>query len=201
MANPIPTERSIRRQSRAWSGRVLPACAMGIATLVTAALPSSVRAAADWEIRTLSSKPNLVSGGDAVVEVQLPRYASKRDVVVRLNGVDVSSQMNSGGGDGKLVGLITGMRIGKNQITVGLQRQRASQHSAVLDVVNHPISGQMFGPHQRPWVCETEASGLGIPLGATERCFPRPAARHDGRGSGTPSRSLATSWSWAIPSI
>ena len=166
MANPIPTERSIRRQSRAWSGRVLPACAMGIATLVTAALPSSVRAAADWEIRTLSSKPNLVSGGDAVVEVQLPRYASKRDVVVRLNGVDVSSQMNSTGRDGRLVGLITGMRIGRNQITVGLQRQRASQHSAVLDVVNYPTSGQMFGPHQRPWVCETEASGLGLPPAA-----------------------------------
>lgn len=115
----------------------------------------------DFQIRTLSSKSNLVSGGDAVVEVALPRHASKADVVVRLNGVDISQQLAASGS--KLVGLVSGMQLGKNQITVSTKHGAAGRHVSTLDVVNHPISGEMFGPHQRPWVCETAASGLGAP--------------------------------------
>jgi len=117
----------------------------------------------DFEIRTLSSEPNLVSGGDAVVQVRLPHYARSADVVVRLNGVDVSGQLSPNASGTTLTGLVSGLRVGRNRITVGMKHHHKGQHVAALDIVNYPISGEMFGPHQRPWVCETEASGLGAP--------------------------------------
>ena len=34
-----------------------------------------------------------------------------------------------------------------------------------LTVINHPITGPVFsGPHEQPFVCETETAGLGAPL-------------------------------------
>ena len=134
--------------------------------LCAAVFPAGAHFGPDWEIRVLSSRANLVSGGDAVVEVQLPRYAHKRDVVVRLNGADVTDQLNADSSGAKLTGLVSGMREGKNRITVGDRRQSGWQDAGSLELVNHPISGEMFGPHQRPWICETQASGLGAPPAA-----------------------------------
>jgi hypothetical protein len=138
----------------------------GSVALCAAVLPAGAHFGPDWEIRVLSSRPNLVSGGDAVIEVQLPRYARKRDVVVRLNGADVTDQLSVDSAGAKLTGLVSGMREGKNRITVGDRRQSGWQHAGSLELVSHPISGEMFGPHQRPWICETQASGLGAPPSA-----------------------------------
>lgn len=154
-ASPPPQGAAGRRASCAWA---LPALAIAV---LAAAAPVRAESPRDFEIRTLSSKPNLVSGGDAVVEVTLPRYANKGNVVVRLNGVDITHQFDASGS--RLVGLVSGMPLGKNRITAGSKHQAAGQHAGKLDIVNHPISGEMFGPHQRPWVCETAASGLGAP--------------------------------------
>ena len=140
--------------------------AAGAIALCAAVFPAGAHVGPDWEIRVLSSKPNLVSGGDAVIDVQLPRYARQRDVVVRLNGADVTDQLSADSSGTRLTGLVSGMREGKNQLTVGDRRQSWWQHSGSLEVVNYPISGEMFGPHQRPWICETVASGLGAPPAA-----------------------------------
>ena len=157
-----------RTSSAGPSGRVRRAllrCA-GAVAICTAVFPAAAHFGPDWEIRVVSSRPNLVSGGDAVIEVQLPRYARKRDVVVRLNGADVTDQLSADSSGAKLTGLVSGMREGKNRVTVGDRRQSGWQHAGSLEVVNYPISGEMFGPHQRPWICETEASGLGAPPAA-----------------------------------
>lgn len=157
-----------RSSSAGPSGRVRRAllrCA-GAVAICTAVFPAAAHFGPDWEIRVVSSRPNLVSGGDAVIEVQLPRYARKRDVVVRLNGADVTDQLSADSSGAKLTGLVSGMREGKNRVTVGDRRQSGWQHAGSLEVVNYPISGEMFGPHQRPWICETEASGLGAPPAA-----------------------------------
>ncbi|MDH4322770.1 MAG: DUF6351 family protein [Betaproteobacteria bacterium] len=117
----------------------------------------------DFEIRTLSTRANTVSGGDVLVEVLLPRYASASNVVVRLNGNDVSGQFTADAAGRRLVGLVTGLRVGKNRLTASAKHHHRNQHYDSLDIVNHPIHGEIFAPHQRPWVCETEASGLGAP--------------------------------------
>jgi len=117
----------------------------------------------DFEIRTLSSRANTVSGGDVLVEVSLPRYVRSRDVVVRLNGRDVSAQLSADASGRKLTGLVTGLALGKNRLTVSARHHHHHQHYESLEIVNHPSHGEIFAPHQRPWVCETEASGLGAP--------------------------------------
>ena len=117
----------------------------------------------DFEIRTLSNAPSLVSGGDVVIEVRAARYAPLSDLVVRLNGVDVTGQMSADVAHHRLTGLLTGLQQGKNTVTVSDRRHHRGQHLDKLEIANHPLSGEIFGPHQRPWVCETAASGLGAP--------------------------------------
>ena len=138
-----------------------------LALSVGAALGSTVLAYAhsdrDVQIRTLSSRANTISGGDALVEVSLPRYLTGGDVVVRLNGQNVSGQLSADASGRKLTGVVTGLRLGKNRLTVSSRHHHRNQHFESLEIVNHPIHGEIFGPHQRPWVCETEASGLGVP--------------------------------------
>ena len=117
----------------------------------------------DFEINTLSTAANMVSGGDVVVEVRAPRYARLGDLVVRLNGQDVTAQLSADAAGQRLIGLLTGLQLGKNGVTVSSGHHHGGQHYEKLEIINHPISGEIFGPHQRPWVCETEASGLGAP--------------------------------------
>ena len=117
----------------------------------------------DFEINTLSTAANTVSGGDVVVEVRAPRYAKLSDLVVRLNGQDVTAQLSADAAGQRLVGLLTGLQPGKNRVTVSSRHHHGGQHYEKLEITNHAISGGIFGPHQRPWVCETAASGLGAP--------------------------------------
>ncbi|MEO8718420.1 MAG: DUF6351 family protein, partial [Burkholderiales bacterium] len=138
---------------------------LAIAALLATVAPAHANkdSERDFEIRTLSSRANTVSGGDVLIEVRLPRYASGSDIVVRLNGSDVSGQLSADPAASRLVGLITGLRDGKNRITASARHHHNNQHYDSLEVINHPIQGEIFAPHQRPWVCETAASGLGAP--------------------------------------
>ena len=109
-------------------------------------------------IAVLSSKPNTVSGGDALVQVRVPRGAGS--VAVRLNGQDVTAKFVADASGRSLTGLVTGLQLGKNTLSAN---NSAGARSASLEITNHPIHGEVFGAHQRPWVCETAASGLGAP--------------------------------------
>ena len=100
-----------------------------------------VPGSADAEIATLSTRPDMVTGGDVLVRV--PEAS-----VVRVNG-----RVEPGHGRTRL---IDGLRLGRNTITAAHDR---------LTVINHPITGPVFsGPHEQPFVCETESAGLGAPL-------------------------------------
>ncbi|HYL38441.1 MAG TPA: DUF6351 family protein, partial [Bryobacteraceae bacterium] len=49
---------------------------------------------------------------------------------------------------------------GKNALEI-----KSGKTSAKLELVNYPITGPVFsGPHQKPFVCQTEQAGLGAPL-------------------------------------
>lgn len=109
------------------------------------------------EIETLSSRPDMVTGGDALIAI---RGASADALEVRLNGRDVSAAFQPKGDSGALVGLVSGLEVGPNRLEAS-----AGGQTAQLELVNHPRSGPVFsGPHQQPFVCETESAGLGAPL-------------------------------------
>jgi hypothetical protein len=115
----------------------------------SAATPASVR----LEIRTLSNRADLVSGGDVLIEV-LP--AASRSVTVTAGGHDVTASVPLRS-NGRRMGLLTGLPLGPSEVVV-----RSSGQVARLTVINHPLGGPVFsGPQVQPWVCETEAGGLG----------------------------------------
>jgi hypothetical protein len=98
-------------------------------------------------------QPRFVSGGDVLVLVTAP--GDRRARVTR-NGQDVTSSFVAQP-DGSLLGLVTGLRDGRNTVTATTGGQRAT-----LRVTSHDLSGPVFsGRQQRPFFCETTAFGLG----------------------------------------
>ena len=70
---------------------------------------------AQSEITVLSSRPDAVSGGDAVVQVRVPPNVSPLQVVVLRNGVDVTSAFVATDLT-TLQGLVSGLNVGANVI-------------------------------------------------------------------------------------
>jgi hypothetical protein len=110
----------------------------------------------ELEIRTLSTRADLVSGGDALVEV-LPVPADGS--VLTLDGRDVTDAFTTGL-DGRYLGLVTGLQLGANVLEV----VQPDGTGARLTLVDHPVEGPIIsGPHLQPWDCTTAANGLGEP--------------------------------------
>jgi hypothetical protein len=117
------------------------------------------------EIKTLSSRPDLVSGGDALVEVKAPAGAQLIQLSLTLNGKDVTNQLRLDPATGSFRGLISEMNLGDNTLIAKLKSRRAAQAS--LKITNYLITGPILsGPHLTPYECRTVESGLGQPLDA-----------------------------------
>src|SRR5215813_6550878 len=117
------------------------------------------------EIKTLSSRPDMVSGGDALIEVKAPAGAQLSQLTLTLNGKDVTNQLRLERVSGGFRGLISGLVIGANQLLAKIKSPKAAQAS--LKVTNYPITGPILsGPHLTPYECRTVESGLGEPLDA-----------------------------------
>jgi hypothetical protein len=115
------------------------------------------------EIVVLSSRPQHITGGDAVIRVNVPAGVSLNAVTVAVNGADVTAALRPDGTAHALVGLVTGLRDGENSLSANAKGSR-TPFAARVKVRNSPSYGPIFsGPHQRPWICETVASGLGAP--------------------------------------
>jgi hypothetical protein len=100
-------------------------------------------------IDVLSSRPDQVSGGDALVRLQAP-YGLLRRLRLERNGTDVTGALRWR--DGGLTGVVDGLSVGANELTAVWHRH-AFAH---LRVTNYPITGPMFsGPQQAPFVCKT----------------------------------------------
>ncbi|HEX6569589.1 MAG TPA: DUF6351 family protein, partial [Acidimicrobiales bacterium] len=110
-----------------------------------------------FEITVLSSAPDQVSGGDALVQVTVPRRVSTDDVRIELNDVDVTDAFADGESDRALVGLVDGLVEGDNTLQVEAERGPGREPPAAeLTLVNHPAGGPNFsGPQQQPFVCTT----------------------------------------------
>src|SRR6266566_1374949 len=104
-------------------------------------------------VEVLSSRPELVTGGDALVRIMA---AEAPKVAVGANDVSGAFRPDQKGG---WVGLIEGLRDGGNQLIA-----KAGGKEATVTLVNHPVNGTLFaGPQQEPFVCENESHGLASP--------------------------------------
>ncbi len=103
-------------------------------------------------IEVLSSPADQVSGGDARLAVRVPRGLRDR-VTVLVDGRDVTSDFTPTGDD-TLEGVVDGLDLGDNEVSVRHGRGRRALASTTL--VNHPSSGPIFsGPQQQPFACAT----------------------------------------------
>jgi hypothetical protein len=95
-------------------------------------------------IHVLSNRADLISGGDALVEI-----TGEVPTTVTLNGADISSAFAMRP-NGRFMGLVTGLALGANELVAAGQR---------ITITNHPIGGPVFsGPQIQPWTCFSGAS-------------------------------------------
>jgi hypothetical protein len=106
------------------------------------------------QISTLSSRPQLVSGGDVLTSIKLPQSLEQSQVRISLNGQDITNVFFADEASHSLLGLITGLRLGNNALVAGSASSRGGTARARLTIINHPITGPIIsGPHQEPFVC------------------------------------------------
>lgn len=129
-------------------GVLLAAAAATLASLAPAAL-----AAEAMKISVVSNRADLVSGGDALLELHLPRGVSLDHVRVTHGRRNVTGAFEVTA-DGRVLGLVDGLRLGRNEIVA--RAKGAKPGRAVI--VNHPNGGPVFsGPQIQPWRCQPTA--------------------------------------------
>jgi len=122
--------------------------AAAVVAMLTAG--TGVAEAGTLTVEVLSNRANLISGGDALVAVKLPRSVKPASVKMTLNSSDVTNQFalrqNS-----SYEGLLSGLQLGANVLRAEAPGSTAGQAT----IVDHPNGGPVFsGPQVEPWVCE-----------------------------------------------
>ena len=118
---------------------------------------------AQLTLSSLSSRSDMVTGGDALVQVALPEGVAAADVRVTRNGDDVSAAFSAQAGGRSLRGLVAGLAQGENTLAASAGDKAAGK----LVLTNHPITGPVFsGEHLQPFECRTVESALGAPQDA-----------------------------------
>src|ERR1700704_3832436 len=120
------------------------------AAMLACSLSTSALAADGPEILVLSNRADLISGGDALVQINLPASVNPAFAKVALNGGLING-MFAVRPNGRFQGLVTGLRDGDNLLTVNTPPGRAK-----ITIPNHPIGGPVFsGAQLQPWICAT----------------------------------------------
>jgi Tannase-like family of unknown function (DUF6351) len=171
---------------------------VAIAMVVTLAGPAATAAGQpkppagqEFVLSVLSSRPDQVSGGDALVRVDVPRTVPLQQVTVTRNGEDVTAAFAPAPDGRALQGLVSGFELGRNELAVRAHGEAPGRPDAAhLEIVNHPIEGPIFsGQHQQPFVCTTTRANhdgrklLGQPLVDNQDHFGIPVAAEDASGN------------------
>jgi hypothetical protein len=115
----------------------------------------------DWSISVLSGRADMISGGDALVQVSIPTGARSSAFQVLLNGLDVTKLFRPAAESGLPVARLEGLKLGPNVVEIRVE----GKQKARAELVNYPITGPVFsGPQQAPFLCQTVEAGLGEPL-------------------------------------
>ncbi len=147
--------------ARKYLGRPCGVALCAFLFLSNVALPAPAHDSQRIEVKILSSHPDMVSGGSALVEVRSPAEIQKLSIWAK--GREVTSAFHVSPRAQTLIGLVNGLVPGKNRLEV----KSGGKVLAQLEIINHAITGPIFSdPHQTPFICETESAGLGSPLDA-----------------------------------
>jgi len=136
----------------------------------------------NFEIKTLSNRADLISDGDALVEVRVPRNVPMRKVTLTLNGTNVGAAFIADEEARTLRGVLRGLAVGHNRFVAEANghghdrgddddrdhdrgddddRDHDRGHEggrpwASLRITNHPRGGPVIlGSQTTPWICAT----------------------------------------------
>ena len=128
---------------------------------IIAAAITPTFAASGPTITTLSSRPDMVSGGDALVRVDAPGDFPLSHIVIKLNGQDITATFHADQAGRSFTGLVSGLKLGANALEVFTNPNGKGQPTEQLTLVNYPITGPIFsGPRQEPFICQTQSFKL-----------------------------------------
>jgi hypothetical protein len=120
-----------------------------------------------FRIDVLSGRPDMVAGGDALVRISVRKKNVRlSEVRVELNGRNITGAFVADASARTLTGLVTGMRLGRNELEVDAKRKGHGRADAEIALTNYPIEGPLFsGPHEKPFFCQTHQFNLPAGLG------------------------------------
>ena len=127
---------------------------LGLLAPLLAVLPAAGSAARPaLVVQVLSTRADLVSGGDVLVAVRVPHGVDPGDVRVTAGDRDVTQRF-AVREDGRFEGLVTGLDLGRTVLRAAAPGARADR----IAVVNHPNGGPLFsGPQTRYYRCQEGA--------------------------------------------
>jgi len=128
---------------------------LGLPVLASVIISCSSSVGEPPTVSLLSSKPEYVTGDDALVKVTVS--GPSVPITVTINGVDVTESFKrSASTSTELVGLVKGIKQGSNELIAIANNARTS-----ITLTGNPISGPIFsGPHQQPFTCQTDTFRL-----------------------------------------
>src|SRR5262245_50952854 len=134
--------------------RVLPAV---LVVLLLAA--AALAAPPDMVINVVSNRADLISGGDALIEVVPPPDVNPADVRVSLNGTDVTGAF-AVRDNGRYMGLLVDLLVGDNVVVASVDPAATGRRPrAQITITNFKIGGPVFsGVQLQPWVCARPAA-------------------------------------------
>lgn len=153
---------------RGWRGPVVIALALllvlglGVGAVLGVQHFRSATSTSTPVVSVLSSRPDAVSGGSALIGVTTGSPGSDQTVRMTVNGVDQSDRLQPG--PAGMQGVVDHLVAGRNTVRVTAKGGSATEQV----LVNHPSSGPVFAGKRAPgFRCETTRfrSSAKVPLG------------------------------------
>lgn len=144
------------------------------AAVLALAGPAAAQGPKPIALEAVSNRADLVSGGDVLVRVSLPRGDDGKAASLSVNGRPANAALHPTA-DGRYLALVNGLAAGKNEIRI-----TSGGQSATLEVTNHPSGGPLFsGPQIQPWSCREGATSQQCDRPTTISWSYMPAGGHE----------------------
>ena len=88
----------------------------GLVSLSLLMLAGAAQAVPRLTLESLSNRPDKLSGGDVLIRISLPNPTAAQGLRVMLNDTDVSAAFRPSQNGRSLVGLVQGLRDGRNRL-------------------------------------------------------------------------------------
>lgn len=122
--------------------------------LLGAGISDAAPAKPRLSISVLSGRADLVSGGDALVAIGVPRGVKSSRIRVTAGARNVTRAFAMRP-NGRFEGLVGGLPLGRTTLVASLLKGPGAR----LPLTNHPAGGPLFsGPQVQPWSCQPGAA-------------------------------------------